>query len=347
MTTVYSLSQLGWSAFFQQQLNLDECEHATPARVLAQHRNRLALCTPAGGCELPCSTHLPEVTVGDWLLLGRDGTFLRRLERTTRLARKAPGSAVSEQLIAANVDTLFVVTALNRDFSLNRIERYLALCRQAGATPVVLLTKSDLCTQVDDYIERVQALDPLLAVMALDSRCAEVRAHLAPWCQPGQTLALLGSSGVGKSTLSNTLLETQTQETAQARALDDKGRHTTTSRSLHVLPSGALLLDTPGMRELQLGACERGVEQTFAELSALAAQCRFADCGHLNEPGCALLQAQRAGELEPRRLESYLKLQREQARNGATLAQQRARDKAQSRYYRSVQDASRSRKKGQ
>jgi ribosome biogenesis GTPase len=250
------------------------------------------------------------------------------LERQSLFRRKAAGTKVGEQLIAANVDTLFIVSSLNEDFNLNRIERYLSLANEAQTEPVIILSKADLCDDVESLCRQVQALDPLLMVESINCLDADEISKLEPWCGTGKTVALMGSSGVGKSTLLNTLLGGAVQQTSAIREDDSKGRHTTTGRSLHPMPHGGLLLDTPGMRELQLADCDEGVTATFSEITSLAEQCRFGNCQHDGEPGCAVQEAISRGELEARRLSSFQKLMREQAFNSATLAEKRARDKS-------------------
>jgi ribosome biogenesis GTPase len=287
------------------------------------------------------------MVVGDWVLLAADGTFIRLPERLSLFSRKAAGSKVATQNIAANVDTVFIVDSLNSNFNLNRIERYLVLAHDAGVEPVVVLTKADTAADPQHYVQQVQALDRMLMVEAVNALDPASVSVLSDWCGSGKTVAFLGSSGVGKSTLINTLSGQTEQETGTIREQDAKGRHTTTARSLHFIPGGGMLLDTPGMRELQLAACEQGIEETFAEISELAAQCRFSDCRHRNEPGCMIQKAIHAGELDQRRLDNYLKLLREQALNGATLAEKRAKDKSLGKMYRSVQAESTRLKKGQ
>jgi len=346
MTTSFSLSQLGWKPFFQQQLSLDEWEHCKPVRVSAVHRSTVELLTEQGSQTLPVLPGLPELTVGDWLLLDGAEHVVRRLDRLTLFARKAPGQKVQQQLIAANVDTVFLVCSMNHDFNLSRIERYLALARDAGAEPVIVLTKQDLADNPQQFVDQLRSLDAFLgieSVNALDIDSVKVLEH---WCKTGQTVALLGSSGVGKSTLVNTLLGDTAQQTQGIREDDSKGRHTTTARTLHQLPSGGLLLDTPGMRELQLADCEAGLESTFSEIVELANQCQFADCQHQGEPGCAVTEAITVGELDQRRVDNYHKLLREQAINAESLAEKRARDRGLSKMYRSVQSQARKRKQG-
>jgi ribosome biogenesis GTPase len=329
------LAQLGWRPFFQQQIGLEHWGYPV-CRVAAQHRNRLELLSEAGPVELALDRGMPAITVGDWLLLAPGGQFLRLLDRQSLFRRKAPGTKVEEQLIAANVDTLFIVTSLNEDFSLNRVERYLSLAKDAEVEPVIILSKADLCDDPERLRREVQRLAPLLMVETVNCLDAAEIQKLLPWCGPGKTVAFMGSSGVGKSTLVNSLLGDAVQVTGSIREKDGQGRHITTGRSLHPMQEGGLLLDTPGLRELQLTDCVAGVNSTFAEITALAERCRFADCRHGNEPGCAVQDAISRGELNPRRLSSYQKLMREQALNSATLAEKRARDKRFGKMIKSV-----------
>lgn len=336
MASQFSLVQLGWKPVYQQQLTPEEWEAFTIARVVEQERSELHLLSTGGMLTLPITPSMPAITVGDWLLLDDESRFLRLFDRYSLFSRKAAGTKVTTQLIAANIDIVFIVSSLNQDFNLNRIERYLALAKEAGVTPVIVLTKIDCCDRPQELIDQARSLDPLLDVAAVNSLDVDSVSHLRDWCGTGNTVAFLGSSGVGKSTLINTLLGKETQRTNTIREDDDKGRHTTTGRSLHLIPGGGLLLDTPGMRELQLAGCEQGIEETFSEIVDLAAQCKFSDCSHQGEPGCAVRAAIESGRLDERRLINYLKLMREQAFNSATLAEKRARDRELGRYYRSV-----------
>jgi len=326
MSDLTAMNQLGWRPFFQQQLSLEEWEYPA-VRVIAQYRNRLECLGEAGKSVLDLLPGMPAITVGDWLLLTPEGAFCRLLDRFGLFRRKAAGTKVAEQLIAANVDTLFVVTSLNEDFNLSRIERYLSLANEAGAEPVVILSKEDLCADPESLRRDVQKLDPLLAVETVNCLDVDATQKLLPWCVDGRTVALMGSSGVGKSTLVNTLLGKPVQRTGSIREGDSKGRHITTGRSLHLIPTGGLLMDLPGIRELQLADCDEGVTTTFSDITAWSAQCRFADCRHGSEPGCAVQDAISRGDLDTRRLSSFQKLMREQAFNSATLAEKRARDK--------------------
>lgn len=348
MNSKITLSQLGWQPVFQQQLTLEDLEQTRIGRILAHHRSGYNVQTEQGDIHLPMHHAMPPMTVGDWLLLDLNQQFVRLLERSSLFSRKAAGSKVAEQFIAANVDTLFIVSSLNNDFNLSRIERYLALARETGVEPVIVLTKQDLCDDHDKIRAEVQRLNPLLmveTVNGLDPTSCDV---LNNWCGTGKTVAFMGSSGVGKSTLVNTLMGDDIQQTGGIREDDSKGRHTTTSRSLHFMPSGAILIDTPGMRELQIADCEAGLNALFADIDRLAEQCRFSDCQHQSEPGCAVLQAIDSGELDPRRVKNYFKLLREQARNSESLNKQRERAKSKQlgRHYKSVQSESRLLKKG-
>ncbi|MEH6592168.1 MAG: ribosome small subunit-dependent GTPase A [Halioglobus sp.] len=335
---------LGWSPHFQQQLSLEEYEQCRPGRILQQHKSQLQVATEAGAINLSVSPNMPAVVVGDWLLLDTEGHYLRLLDRFSVFSRKAAGSKVQTQLIAANVDTAFLVTSINEDLNLSRIERYLTLVHEAGVEPVVVLTKADLSDDIESNAKAVQSLDPMLAVESVNALSKDSVVKLAPWCGEGKTVLFLGSSGVGKSTLVNTLMGETVQATSEIREDDSKGRHTTTGRSLHPLPSGGLLLDTPGMRELQLADVEDGLDKTFADINALSQSCRFDDCSHVSEPGCAILAALASGNLDDRRMKNYRKIMREQQINSATLAEKRSRDKALGKYYRTVQSESRRRK---
>ena len=330
------LANLGWQPFFQQQLSLDELERLTPARVIEQHRSLFEAATPTRTISLPVTSSLPPLAVGDWVLLSPDDKFNRRLDRKSCFKRKAAGSQLAEQLIAANIDTAFIVCSLNDDFNLSRIERYLVMVKAAGVNPVIVLSKADLCEDPAASCAQVQALDPMLCVEPVNCLDSDSISALVPWCRAGETLVMLGSSGSGKSTLSNALLGVERQDTGPIRESDAKGRHTTTRRSLFEIPCGAMILDTPGMRELQLTDCEQGVELAFADIGALASECRFNDCRHETEPGCAVQQAIESGNLEERRLNNYRKLLREQAHNSESFAQQRARNREFAKHVKRV-----------
>lgn len=332
MNNNFSLRQLGWQPFFQQQLTLSELETKQIARVISHHRTHYVLQSETDQLELPIDTELPVLTVGDWVLLNQSTGFYRELERKSVFKRKAPGTKVAEQLLAANLDTLFIVSSLNQDFNLNRIERFLALAHEAMVEPVVVLTKMDLCEDAEFKKQLVQELDELLVVEVVNSLDKVTIESLKSWCTKGKTVSFIGSSGVGKSTLINTLLGEQKFNTAGIREDDSKGRHTTRVRVMTFLPSGGALIDIPGVRELQLTDCESGLQQTFEEIERLVPKCKFNDCSHSNEPGCAIRKAIEVGQLEQRRFDNYQKLLKEQSRNSATLKEKRDKDKAFSKY---------------
>jgi len=318
-THKFTLDQLGWRAFFSGQLALEDLADSRIARVSAVHRGRIEALTEDGPVEVIAAgspdAELMLATVGDWLLVeAATGRLLRVLGRRSVIARMAAGEAHRRQAIAANVDTAFVVTSCNDDFNLSRLERYLAVVLDAEVEPVILLTKADLCPDPQGYLEAARQIAGPAAVIALDATSAEVATALGDWLGAGQTVVFVGSSGVGKSTLANSLLGEGRLATAGIREDDAKGRHTTTSRQLVHMPAGAWLIDVPGMRELKIGAVEAGLSGAFEDVETLARTCRYRDCGHEQDEGCALRQAVADGRLDPRRLKSFLKLRREAAR---------------------------------
>lgn len=334
MSNFSSLADLGWQTFFQQQLSLDEWDDAIPARVVEQYKSEITVATELGVSDIHLLATMPEMVVGDWLLLDSQQHIIRLLDRKTCFSRKAAGSKLKKQLISANVDTAFIVSSMNDDFNLNRIERLLSLVNESGAEPVVLLSKSDQSKTPQYFVEQINALDPFLMVEAVNCLDAESVSKLTPWIKEGTTVAVLGSSGVGKSTLINTLLGEMRQSTGDIREDDDKGRHTTTRRSLISLSAGGVILDTPGMREIQIADCKEGIATTFSDIEAFAEQCRFSDCQHQTEPGCAVQRAIVSGDLEQRRLNNYLKLLREESFNSASLSERRSSDKALGKYFK-------------
>ena len=271
----------------------------------------------------------PDATVGDWLMFDKENPRNSRvLDRKSIVKRRAAGRERQVQLIAANIDTAFIVTSCNQDFNVARLERYIALAMESDITPVVVLTKIDLCDSPEPFVDDAKSISDEVVVVALDARSAQPATLLAPWCRPGQTVAFLGSSGVGKSTLTNSLSGGNDIETQGIREGDDKGRHTTTHRELHFVQDGYAILDTPGMRELQLTDVAGGIEHLFADFQELATQCKFNDCAHETEPGCAILAAVESGDIDPSRLQRWKKLAAEDKFNSESLAQRKAKGKS-------------------
>lgn len=339
------IDAIGWQNFFQQQLSLEELEDKTPARVSAVHRSEIEINDGKTSTRIK-RNFLPvaDIAIGDWLLLDAEsGRPVKLLDRRSLIYRKAPGEKAERQLIAANIDTLFIVSSCNADFKESRIERYLALAHEAEVFPVVILTKADTVDDANAFRQRAEKLQPGLVVECVNALDSETLDGVRNWCGAGQTVALVGSSGVGKSTLTNILAGSQLA-TSGIREDDARGRHTTTHRSLHLLADGGVLIDSPGMRELQVADIEHGLEEVFSEIVALAENCQFKDCGHEAEPGCAIQAALADGSLDERRWQNYSKLLREQAYNSRTLAESREFFREQGKFYKQIQNERRKRK---
>jgi ribosome biogenesis GTPase len=313
-----NLEELGWDAFFADAFRPYENDNLIPARVAARHHGPCELLTelgrlggvPAGRLE---DHELPAV--GDWVAVRKlDGEQKAVIEavlpRRSAFTRKEAWRRAVEQVVASNVDTVFLVTAFGGDLNPRRLERYLTSAWDSGSSPVIVANKADLAEDRLLELAAVEAVALGVPVLVVSAATGEGMEELGPHLQPGRTIALLGSSGVGKSTLVNRLAGRELLATQEIGA-DGRGRHTTTHRELVPLPSGALLIDTPGMRELQLWADEDVLDSTFAEIAELAAQCRFSDCSHEHEPGCAIKSALADGSLPRDRFASYRKLQRE------------------------------------
>lgn len=328
-----SLQDYGFVPFFAQQISLDEFERV--ARVIEVQRSIIVVTdgTKERSVPLSASWHsaAPESrpTVGDWVTLDEEKAKVERvLARKSVFRRVAAGEKAEVQLIAANVDVLFIVTSCNQDFKESRLERYLALAIEASVTPVVVLTKTDLCDDPDSYVERARSVRSGTHVETVNALDPGTFDGVLAWIETGSTIALVGSSGVGKSTILNTLAGDEVAATGGIREDDKKGRHTTSHRALHRLPGGGLLIDVPGMRELKVADVDAGLASVFDDVETLTLNCRFTDCRHESEPGCAVRDAVENGTVSERRLRNYRQLLRENARNTASLAEKRSQGRA-------------------
>lgn len=318
------LSDLGWTEHFARAFAPHAEAGLVPARVILEHKHTYVLMSEFGeltgkvrGRLLRGAVRAELPTVGDWVAVEKRGnsadvSIQEVLPRRTRFSRRAAGERDEEQVVAANIDVLFLVSGLDVDFNPRRIERYLALARGSGAEPVILLNKLDVCEETEKCIEIVRGLSGGAPVLAISAETGAGIDQLSPYIGAKKTVALLGSSGVGKSTIVNRLLGEQRQSVGEVKEDDGRGRHTTTRRELLKLPGGGLLIDTPGMRELQLwGSVLDGLNSSFPEILKLGEECRFSDCRHETEPGCRVRGALDAGELDAKRFASFLKLRTE------------------------------------
>ncbi|WP_145329899.1 ribosome small subunit-dependent GTPase A [Paenibacillus xylanexedens] len=320
------IENYGWSATWEKRWSEEQLswESRRPARIVADHGHMQRLITVDGECWGKVSGKLRHDSletglapaVGDWVAVageqGEEVIIHHVLPRQSRVSRQAAGPVTKEQLIAANVDTLLIVAALNHDFNLRRLERYVLMAWNGGVRPVIVLSKSDLCDDVQGRIREVEGIAPGVEVLAISAIEGQGKEMLETYLKPGATVALTGSSGSGKSTLVNWMMGKEVQITQSVREGDSRGRHTTTHREMFVLPQGAVLIDTPGMRELHLwDEGEEGLSQAFGEIEELSGTCRFMDCSHTKEEGCAVKKAIENGELDEKRLNNFLKMQKE------------------------------------
>ncbi|MBN2382677.1 ribosome small subunit-dependent GTPase A [bacterium] len=318
------LADLGWCSDFEHHFSVFREKGYQPGRICREHKHLYGvLCESSeilaeisGRIRFAAHVKSDFPAIGDWVaiqpLAGESrGIIQGIMPRRSSFGRKMKQSYTERQILAANIDTVFLVTALNSDFNLRRLERYLVLARESQAQPVIILNKSDLCSDPDGHLVAVKAVAENVPVHPVSGLTGAGIEQLEEYIRPGKTVSFLGSSGVGKSTLINALLGFSRQEVRELRARDERGQHATTFRELIVLPSGGMVIDTPGLREVQLWADEEQISHTFADIELLAQMCRFHDCRHQSEPGCAVREAIESGELDQGRLKNYTKLQRE------------------------------------
>jgi ribosome biogenesis GTPase / thiamine phosphate phosphatase len=321
-----NLENFGWSHFFQEHFQKLNIRDTMPARVISESKNSFQVygehgiltAIIAGKMRYQSEVENTYPAVGDWVAIKplsgeKKAIIYAVLPRKSKFSRKVAGERTAEQIVAANIDTVFIVSALDggRNFNPRRIERYLTLAWNSGTIPVLVLNKADLCPDVEKIIRSVEDIAPGTAIHAVSAKEGTGLESLKTYFSRGSTIAFLGSSGAGKSTLINAFLGEEKQETGEVRSDNRLGRHTTTMRELIQLRSGGIMIDTPGMREIQLWGDEDSLEGVFDDIETLSGKCRFIDCSHNAEPGCAVRAAIDRGEFDPARLESYLKLQKE------------------------------------
>ncbi len=341
------LIQYGWNTYFEEHYKNSQNHGLPVGRVVADFGQKLRIMTQKGEVSAIKAPHFyhgygGEIpAVGDWVIYKEwedqtEPMILEVIKRKTKFSRAAAGIELKEQVAASNMDVVFLIQSLNKDFNLRRLERYLIAAWESGAVPIVVLTKADICSDVDNKLAQVYDTAKGVDVVVVSAVSGQGLEDLNKYLMPGKTIALLGSSGVGKSTLVNTLAGREILKTQEIREGDARGRHTTTHRELVLLPQGGLILDTPGMRTLSLWEADEGMTEVFGDVEQITARCRFSDCLHQNEPGCAVRKALQDGSLSEKRWNNWLKLQKEllfldQKKNGKLREESKKRNKAMSK----------------
>ncbi len=325
---MHNLEEFGWNSFFVSQLSTSDQKGLEAARVANQQKNMFIVLTVDGAIPATVSGKFSyqsrkEViypVVGDWVLIkrlpGENRCVIKEvLPRTTYMSRKAPGEmahdAIAEHVLSANMDIVIIVESLNKNFSVRRLERYLIVARGSKASVAIVLSKADLCSDINDIVDEVRSIAPDVEIIPASSITGLGMDAIRTLAKPGTTLTLLGSSGVGKSSLINVLAGEELLFTSEVRGDDDKGRHTTSHRQLVMLPNGSMIIDNPGVREIQVWADADEIADSFADIATIAHDCRFSDCTHTREPGCAVQEAVSRGELDSKRVKNYVAIQEE------------------------------------
>ncbi len=343
------LSDIGWNKSIQNNYQKLVIDNVILGRVIFHSGKKYKIITTKGeiianlsGSIIKSIKNKSELpTVGDWVCLQKIDEFrpyniVKIIPRINKLSRKVSGEKSEEQIIASNIDIVFIVTSADQDFNIRRLERYLTIINEIGAQPIIILNKIDIADNVKKYISKIKNNLPNVIYILISAKTSENIDEIMQYIKPGKTIVLVGSSGVGKSTIINNLLGYKRQTVGEIREKDSKGRHITTSRELIILPNGGLIIDNPGIRELQLWSSDIGISKTFDDIEKLSFQCRFSDCNHDSEPGCAIKNAIEKGELSQERVDSYKKLLSEQdyLNNRRNTYERRKKDRKLGKIYR-------------
>jgi ribosome biogenesis GTPase len=343
------LSDIGWNKSIQNNYQKLAIDNVLLGRVIFHSGKQYKIITTTGdlianlsGSVINSIKHKSELpSIGDWVCLQKIDEFrpyniVKIIPRINKLSRKVSGEKSDEQIIASNIDIVFIVTSADQDFNIRRLERYLTIINEIDAQPIIILNKIDISDNFNQYISEIKNNLPTVTHLSISAKTSENIDEIMQYIKPGKTIVLVGSSGVGKSTIINNLLGYKRQTVGEIREKDSKGRHITTSRELIILPNGGLIIDNPGIRELQLWSSDIGISKTFEDIEKLGFQCRFSNCNHDTEPGCAINDAIEQGELSQERVDSYKKLlcEQEYLNNRRNTYERRKKDKKLGKIYR-------------